>query len=236
MEREGVMSSSEIPRLRVICLAAVMAWLPCLSESATAAGKSVGRTGRETVKQPDILPDDLRIQVAWTLVRSRVTAYGATSRNENFRETWHLVRRSAGAGNRLASRTAGGRTSGSPRLPAQESEATELEGAESARDGMGQFALISPRGRVAVHLATPDQSLVMTEGGLANLLGLLPQQANGGNAKFRGNQVAAALARPVAIQLREPRSPVQSQYKFGDEESLAVSLEIQGLKSDSSNP
>jgi hypothetical protein len=31
------------------------------------------------------------------MVRSKVTAYGATSRNENFREVWHLWRRNDGS-------------------------------------------------------------------------------------------------------------------------------------------
>jgi len=137
------------------------------------------------VTQP--LPESARIQVAWSMVRSKVTSFGATSRNENYREVWHLWRRSDGS-----------------------------------------LVLISPRAKISVQQATPDQSILTNEGDLATLLGLLPRPVPGGKAQ--GNLVASAMARPVSIDLREPRTPLQAQFGFGDEESYAVNFEIQSLK------
>lgn len=137
----------------------------------------------------EMVSDALRMQVSWTMVRSKVTGFGATSRNENYRELWHLW-----------------------------------------RNGDGVFLLMSPRAKIAVDLATPDQSLVTTEGGLASLLGLLPQGPAA--TKARGNQVSAALARPVSLQLLEPRTPVQAQFNFGGEESYAIQFEIASLTSE----
>lgn len=153
----------------------------------TGAGSAAGVRRERKARQP--LPESARLQIAWTMVRSRVTSFGATSRNENYRETWHLWRK--------------------------------LD---------GSLVLISPRAKVAVHQAMPDQSLVTSEGDLATLLGLLPRPVTGG--KIQGNLVASAMARPLSIDLREPRTPVQAQFSFGDEESYAVTLEIQSLKSE----
>jgi len=121
------------------------------------------------------------------MVRSKVTSFGATSRNENYREVWHLWRRSDGS-----------------------------------------LVLISPRAKISVQQATPDQSILTNEGDLATLLGLLPRPVPGGKAQ--GNLVASAMGRPVSIDLREPRAPLQRQFGFGDEESYAVTFEIQSLK------
>mgnify|MGYP006278991797 CR=1 FL=1 len=121
------------------------------------------------------------------MVRSKVTSFGATSRNENYREVWHLWRKVDGS-----------------------------------------LVLISPRAKISVQQATPDQSIVTNEGDLATLLGLLPRPVPGG--KSQGNLVASAMARPVSIDLREPRLPLQAQFGFGDEESYAVTFEIQSLK------
>lgn len=140
---------------------------------------------RHASNQP--LPESARIQVVWSMVRSRVTSFGATSRNENYREIWHLWRKADGA-----------------------------------------LVLISPRAKVAVQQATPDQSIVTNEGDLATLLGLLPRPVPGG--KSQGNLVASAMGRSLSIDLREPRVPVQTQFNFGDEESYAVTFEIQSLK------
>lgn len=123
------------------------------------------------------------------MVRSKVTSFGATSRNENYREVWHLWRKA---------------------------------------DGM--LILISPRAKVAVLQATPDQSIVTNEGDLATLLGLLPRPLPGGKAQ--SSLVASAMARPLAIDLQDPRIPVQTQFAFGDDESYAVNFEILSLKAE----
>jgi hypothetical protein len=147
--------------------------------------KKASAQSSQRANQP--LPESARIQVAWSMVRSRVTSFGATSRNENYREIWHLWRKADGA-----------------------------------------LVLISPRAKVAVQQATPDQSIVTNEGDLATLLGLLPRPVPGG--KSQGNLVASAMGRSLSIDLREPRVPVQTQFNFGDEESYAVTFEIQSLK------
>ncbi len=144
---------------------------------------------KASMKPRTALPDSARMQVAWTMVRSKVTSFGATSRNENYREVWHLWRKADGS-----------------------------------------LILISPRAKVQVMQATPDQSILTNEGDLATLLGLLPRPVPGTKAQV--NLVASAMARPLAIDLQDPRIPVQTQFSFGDEESYAINFEIMSLKAE----
>jgi hypothetical protein len=134
-----------------------------------------------------IVPESARMEVAWGMVRSRLTPFGATSRNENFKEVWHLWRRNDGG-----------------------------------------LVLISPRAKVAVHQATPDQSIVTTEGDLATLLGLLPRRELAGKAL--PPHVTNALAKPLSIHVRDANGPVTASFQFGDEETYAIQLEVHDVR------
>ena len=173
--------SKILPITMAITMAVTMAFNTAHGASAVA--------GYNAKKPRTPLPESAQMQIAWTMVRSKVTSFGATSRNENYREVWHLWRKADGS-----------------------------------------LILISPRSKVSVQQASPDQSIVTNEGDLATLLGLLPRPVSGGKAQM--NLVASAMARPLSIDLQDPRVPVTVQFNFGDEESYAVNFEIQSLKSE----
>ena len=162
---------------------------PVASAVVPASPVNAINTHQRSIKPRAPLPESARMQVAWTMVRSKVTSFGATSRNENYREVWHLWRKADGS-----------------------------------------LILISPRAKVQVQQASPDQSILTNEGDLATLLGLLPRTSP--VSKAQTNLVASAMARPLAIDLQDPRIPVQAQFSFGDEESYAINFEIMSLKAE----
>jgi hypothetical protein len=159
----------------------IFAALPAIAVCAAAGSALAVNPVRSAV------PESARIEVGWSMVRSRLTPYGATSRNENFKEVWHLWRRNDGG-----------------------------------------LVLISPRAKVPVHQAMPDQSIVTTEGDLATLLGLLPRPLE--SAKGQPDLAASAMARPLTIHVRESQGPVTASFNFGDEESYAVQLEFHNVR------
>ena len=175
-------------RMRSAGVAALAALLNFAAMASTAFAVGPSPVHRP-VKPRAALPESARMQIAWTMVRSKVTSFGATSRNENYREVWHLWRKAD-----------------------------------------GNLILISPRAKVQVLQATPDQSILTNEGDLATLLGLLPRTSP--VSKAQTNLVASAMVRPLAIDLQEPRVPVQAQFSFGDEESYAINFEIMSLKAE----
>lgn len=98
----------------IFCLLLPLAGVPCgafaggvllaTTEPARQIGApakaAVKQGARESVARPaaakGVIPESARLEVGWSMVRSKVNAYGATSRNENYREIWHLWRRSDG--------------------------------------------------------------------------------------------------------------------------------------------
>ena len=175
-------------RMRSAGVAALAAVLNFAAMASAAVAVSPSQVHRP-LKPRAALPESARMQVAWTMVRSKVTSFGATSRNENFREVWHLWRKAD-----------------------------------------GNLILISPRAKVQVLQASPDQSILTNEGYLATLLGILPRSVPA--TKAQANLVASAMARPLAIDLQDPRIPVQAQFSFGDEESYGINFEIMSLKAE----